>query len=95
MKERKITIFGLSEIKWTRHGRKKLRKGYKLIWSGETTEKRNEAAIIVSPTYAEMVTESRCISGKVMKMRILMKDKEMNIMQIYALQTGCGNEEKE
>jgi hypothetical protein len=40
----------------------KIREEYKIIWSGKTTEKRNGAAIIVSPTHAEMVTEYECIS---------------------------------
>jgi hypothetical protein len=57
--------------------------------------KRSGVAFIVSQTYAEMVTESECISGRVMKIRILMKEKEMNILQLYAPETGCGNEEKE
>jgi hypothetical protein len=30
-----------------------------------------------------------------MKIRILTKKKEMNILQIYAHETGCGNEQKE
>jgi exonuclease III len=85
----------LSETKCTGQGRKKLREGYKIIWSGETTEKRNGVAIIVSPTYAEMVTDSECISRRAMKIRILMKEKEMNMLQIYAPQTGCSNEQKE
>jgi hypothetical protein len=57
--------------------------------------KRNGVVITVSPKYAEMVTESESISGRVMKIKILMKQKEMNILQIYAPQTGCSNEQKE
>jgi uncharacterized protein YqeY len=30
-----------------------------------------------------------------MNIRILVKEKEMNILQMYAPQTGCSNEEKE
>jgi exonuclease III len=75
--------------------RKKLREGCEIIWSSKTVEKRNGVAIIVSPIYTEMVTESECISRRVMEIRILMKGKEMNILQIYAPQTGCSNEKKE
>jgi hypothetical protein len=49
--------FGLSETKWMGQGRKKLKEGYEVILCGETTEKRNGVASIVSPTYAEMITE--------------------------------------
>jgi hypothetical protein len=49
----------------------------------------------VSPTYEEMVTQNECISGRVMKIGIIMKEKEMNTLQIYAPQMGCNNEEKE
>jgi hypothetical protein len=33
-------------------------------------------------------------SGRMIKIRILVNEKEMNILQIYATQTGCSNEEK-
>jgi exonuclease III len=95
MKDRKIDIFGLSETKWVGQGRKKLRQGYEVIWSGETKEKRNAVAVIMCQTYAEMVTESESISGRVMKIIILVKEKEMNVLQMYASQTGCSKEEKE
>jgi hypothetical protein len=49
----------------------------------------SELTIIVSSTYAEMIIGSECISGGVMKIGILMKEKKMNILQIYAPQTGC------
>jgi hypothetical protein len=45
--------------------------------------------------YAEMTTENECISGRVTKIRIPMKEKEMNILQIYATQTGCSKEDYE
>jgi hypothetical protein len=76
-----------------RAGRNKLRDEYEIIWSGKTTEKTTGPAIIVNPTYAEMVTDSQYISGSVMKIRILVKEKEMNVLQIHAPQTGCSNEE--
>jgi hypothetical protein len=84
----------LGETKWTGQGRKKLREGYETIWPGETTENRNGVTIIVNPTYAEMITESECISGRVMKTRILMTERNEH-MQLYAPQTQCSNEEKE
>jgi hypothetical protein len=70
----------LSETKWAVQGRKKLREGYEIIWSGETAEKRNGIAIIVSPTYEEMATRSKCVSGRVLKIRIVVKEKEKNIL---------------
>jgi hypothetical protein len=42
-----------------------------------------------------MVTESKCIPGRLMKIRILMKKKEIIILQIYVPQTGCSNKQKE
>jgi hypothetical protein len=44
---------------------------------------KNGVAIIVSPTDAEMIIEGECISGRVKKIKILMKEKEINILQIY------------
>jgi hypothetical protein len=49
----------MNELSGTR--KEESKKGIKVIWSGETTEERNGVAIIVSPTYAEMVTYSECI----------------------------------
>jgi hypothetical protein len=76
------------------YGRKKLREGYKISWSGETSDERNGVTITVIPTYSKMVTETECTSKRVMK-RILMKEKEISTLQIYAPQTGCSNEEKD
>jgi hypothetical protein len=39
--------------------------------------------------------KSKRISGRVMKIRILMNEKVNYMPQIYAFQTGCSNEEKE
>jgi hypothetical protein len=89
MKERKINIFCLSGTKWLGQGRKKLREVYEIIWSDEATEKRNG---IESPAYTDMVTESECISGRKKERRILVKEKEMNILQINTLSTSCSNE---
>jgi hypothetical protein len=56
-----------------------------LVWLNY--EENDGVEIIVSPTYAETLTESEHISD-------LMKEKEMNILQIYALQTGCSSDRK-
>jgi hypothetical protein len=88
MKDGKTDIFGLSKTKQMGQRTEKLTEGYEIIWSGKTTEKRNRVAIIISPTYAEMVTDSERVSGRVAKIRILVKEKETNTLQIYEPQTG-------
>lgn len=57
-------MFGLSDTKWPGQGRKKQREGYEIIWSDESTEERSGVEVIVSPTYAEFVTQSEGILEK-------------------------------
>jgi hypothetical protein len=85
----------LSKTKWTGQGRKKLRKGYETIWSSKNTGKKKLIEIILIPTYGEKVTDTEFISGRKIKIKLLVKVKEMNFLQIYAPQIGCSIEEKE
>jgi exonuclease III len=89
MIRRKIDILGLSETKWPGQGMKQMRRGHHIIWSGEKEEKRNVVAIILSPEMIDKVTQVDYVSGRIIKINLLSKGKEIEILQVYAPQVGC------
>jgi exonuclease III len=88
-------ILGLSETKWPGQGMKQMRKGHHIVWSGEKEEKKNGVTIILSPEMADKVTQIDYITGRIIKINLLSKGKEIEIIQVYAPQVGCTDVEKE
>jgi exonuclease III len=95
MIRRKIDILGLSEMKWPGQGMKQMRKGHHIVWSGEKEETKKGVAIILSPEMTDKVTQIDYISGRIIKINLLSKGKETEIIQVYAPQVGCTDVEKE
>jgi hypothetical protein len=95
MTGRKIKISGLNKTEWKGQERKILRKGYEFIWSSTHTGNIHGAVIMLSPTFAAKVLGTEFICGRVLKIKHLLKRKNMDSLQIYKLQIGCNIEEKE
>ena len=73
---------------------KNLGNGYTLFWSGEEHLKRNGVALIISENIKRKILEVTPVSGRILKISILIDGKAMEIIQIYAPQSGCEEEEK-
>jgi hypothetical protein len=67
----------------------------KLFGPVKALRKRNGVVINLIPTYNENTINIEFISERITKIKILVKGKEMNFLQIYAPQTGCSVEEEE
>jgi hypothetical protein len=78
----------LSETKWPGQGMKQMRKGHHIVWSGEKEEKKNGEM-------TDKVIQIDYISGRIIKINLLSKGKEIEIIQVYAPQVGCTDVEKE
>lgn len=94
MKDRRLDVLGLSETKWRGWGEKELRDGYKLFWSGNRRG-RNGVAFIGNKEIKERIEEVKYISDRLISMTIKMKTEKCVIMQVYAPQAGCTDQEKE
>lgn len=95
MKERKLSILGLSECKWKGCGEKHLRDGFKLWWSGGT-EGKNGVGMVVSENLKDFVTCVENRNDRIMKISLKLSTKlSLDVVQIYAPQTGRPMNEKD
>lgn len=84
----------------TRHYRKEegrdLGGGYTLIYSGtEEKGKRREVAVIAGAKISPYIREVKLIYERLIRCTLRVKGRKYIIYQVYALQQGCTEEEKE
>lgn len=94
MEKEKIDVLGLSEVKWKGKGKRKMRKGYTLFWSGGQ-EAKNGVGIIIKQTIEEYVETVEYTSDRIMKMRLRTSNGVKDFIQVYAPQTGNKEENTE
>ena len=93
MERRKISILGLSETKWKGKGKKELRKNYTLYWHGNDKEMKNGVGLIVSKDLNGLA-DVQYINERIIKVTVHLGKERLTLVQVYAPQTGCRNEEK-
>ena len=92
MERRKLDVLGLAETRWKGEGRRELRKGYRLYWSGNSEGRSSGVGVVVRDGMKE---EVKGISDRIMKIRVTVKGRSLEIAQVYAPQVGCTAQEKE
>ena len=92
MERRNLDILGLGETRWKGQGRKELRKGFWLYWNGNEVGKRNGVGVVVRDGLKE---EVEGINDRLMRLKVHVKGRKMEILQVYAPQVGCTAQEKE
>ena len=93
LKERKIDIAGVQETKWKGSKAKMLGDGFKLFYHGETNT-RNEVGIILGKNLIDHVLQVNRKSDRIMRIQMVIAEKKMNIISVYAPQVGCSDDEK-
>ena len=68
-------------------------EGFKLIYSG-SVNKRNGVGIILSRDLKDLVIEVNRKSDRIMWVRLALRDFTINVLSVYAPQSGCTEEEK-
>ena len=94
MERRKIHILGMNETKWKGKNSKLLRGGYKLYWHGHNKETKNGVGLVLHKDI-DPITDVSFISDRIIKARVNLEKNSFTILQVYAPQQGCSEDEKE
>ncbi|XP_063613540.1 craniofacial development protein 2-like [Penaeus indicus] len=94
MKQRKVKILCVQEVRWRDGGVREIGEGYKLYYSGSRTG-RNGVGIILDEELKQRVAEVQRPSDRLMTIKVLAAKSLINIMSGYAPQIGCEDQEKE
>ena len=94
MKERRVDILCVQETEWKGNRAREIGGGFKLIYYGRET-RRNGVCIIVSEDVKSNVLDVKRVRGRIIKVKLMVKDRTVNIVSTYAPQTGCPEEDKQ
>jgi len=94
MERRRINILCVQETKWKGEKAKEIGNGYKLFYYG-TNNRRNGVGIILDPEMKKNVLEVNRKSDRLMRVKIKVENRIINIVSASPPQTGCEEEEKE
>ena len=87
----------LQKVRYKNEGVRKLRGGdfeYKLYWKGEETG-RGGVGLMVKHDLIESVMEVRRVSPRIISIDIVVNEKVVTVISVYAPQSGWSEEEKE
>ncbi|XP_049809316.1 craniofacial development protein 2-like [Schistocerca nitens] len=94
MERTKIHNLGLSETKWKGKKLLKLLRGeYKLFWQDHNKEAKNEVGFVFHKDI-DPVTDVSFVSERIIRARVNLGKTSFTILQVYAPQQGCSEEEK-
>ncbi|XP_046687535.1 craniofacial development protein 2-like, partial [Homalodisca vitripennis] len=85
---------GISETKWKGSGSREVGQGYRIWWSGGEIGRRNGVAIVMDKKMTSRVMKVDVVSERIIKVTVRMEGEIMDIIQVYAPQTGCTDDEK-
>ncbi|XP_063600638.1 craniofacial development protein 2-like [Penaeus indicus] len=90
----KSEIHCVQEVRWREGGVREIGEGYKLYYSGSRTG-RNGVCIILDEELKQRVAEVQRPSDRLMTIKVLAGKSLINIVNGYAPQIGCEDQEKE
>ena len=90
---RHIDFCCLQETGWKGEGARKL-GGYKFFWMGRE-EGYHGVGVLVAEEWIEQVSDVKRWSERIMVMRVVVGRSVVNLVSVYAPQSGRGKEEKE
>ncbi|XP_045454524.1 craniofacial development protein 2-like [Melitaea cinxia] len=94
LERRRINIACLQETKWKGQRAREIGAGYKFYYCG-CDGKRNGVGIVLDRELKNKVTDVNRVNDRVIVVRLLMEDSVLNIVSVYAPQTGCDDSMKE
>ncbi|XP_063611353.1 craniofacial development protein 2-like [Penaeus indicus] len=94
MKQRKVKILCVQEVRWKGGGVREIGEGYKLYYSGSRPG-GNGVGIILDEELKQRVVEVQRPSDRLMSIKVLAGKSLINIVSSYAPQIGCEDQEKE
>jgi len=79
----KLDLQGLSEVRWTGHGKIKLSDGDTIVYSGHEPLHHCGVAIVIPRRHEKMLIEWEPISDRIIKARFESKFCKLTIIQVY------------
>jgi len=93
MERRKVDVLCVQETKWKGQKSREIGNGFKMFYCGTNT-RRNGVGIILDDTLKKDVLMVKRKSDRIIWLKILIGDELINVMSVYAPQTGCDETEK-
>lgn len=94
LKRRRINVACLQETKWKGTKAREIGEGYKFYYCG-SDGKRNGVGVVLDAKLKECVTEVKRMNDRLIIVKVMVQNILLNVMSIYAPQTGCDDKEKE
>ncbi|XP_046993794.1 uncharacterized protein LOC124605890 [Schistocerca americana] len=95
MQRRKIKALCVQETRWKGNKAKILAEGYKLFYSSESPESRNEFGVILHRELQDEVCEVSRVNGRIMYVKMMFGGEMVTVLTAYAPRAGCSEDEKE
>ncbi|XP_068222845.1 uncharacterized protein [Palaemon carinicauda] len=95
MERRKVKILCVQETRWKENKAKEIEAGYKLLYSGCTERGRNGVGIILTGKLKSCVLKVKRLNDRIMRMKLEWDGEILNVISVYAPQTGGPEEEKD
>ena len=93
MEQRNVDILCLQETKWKGSKARNIGGGCKLFYNG-VDGRKNGIGIVVREELIESVLEEKRLSGRLMAIKLEVKESILNIVSMYAPQVNNSMEEK-
>jgi len=91
----KLDLLGLSEVRWTGHGKIKLSDGDTIVYSGHETLHHRGVAIVIPRRHEKTLIEWEPIIDRIIKARFESKFCKLTIIQVYAPTNETEDEAKD
>ena len=94
MENYKIDILGISECRWNGMGKVKTVDQNLILFSGKEERHESGVAIILNKQTAKSLMSWQPVNDRIITARLFSKYIKTTIVQVYAPQNGCPDEEK-
>ncbi|XP_045458566.1 craniofacial development protein 2-like [Melitaea cinxia] len=94
LERRRINIACLQETKWKGQRAREIGAGYKFYYCG-CDGKRNGVGIVLDRELKNKVMDVKRVNDRVIAVKLLIEDSVLNVVSVYAPQTGCDDSMKE
>ena len=95
MERRHMDILCVQETRWKGNKAQEMGNGYKLFYSAADQRGRNGVGIIIRPCHKENIINVERKNDRIMAMKLIVGETIMIVINIYAPQERCEQEEKD
>ncbi|CAK1593348.1 unnamed protein product [Parnassius mnemosyne] len=94
LKRRRVNVACLQETKWKGNKAREIGEGYKFYYCG-SDGKRNGVGVVLDSGMKERVTDVKRVNDRMIVVKLMIENKVVNVVSVYAPQTGCEESVKE